>query len=75
MELKEYIELERGNAAKLAREIGVHAPDVFGWASGSRPVPHKYGAAIEKATDGKVTRKELYPNDWQVIWPELQPAA
>lgn len=26
--------------------------------------------AIERATDGKVTRKDLRP-DWDLIWPEL----
>ena len=26
---------------------------------------------IERATGGQVTRKDLRPNDWQDIWPEL----
>jgi DNA-binding transcriptional regulator YdaS (Cro superfamily) len=26
---------------------------------------------IERATDGAVTRRELRPDDWQRIWPEL----
>lgn len=75
MKLKKYIELKRGNAAKLARDIGAHAPDVSDWASGVRPIPHKYGAAIEMATSGKVTRKEMFPDDWKAIWPELIEAA
>lgn len=75
MKLKKYIELKRGNAAKLARDIGAHAPDVSDWASGGRPIPCKYGASIEIATGGKVTRKEMFPNDWQDIWPELVEAA
>lgn len=28
-------------------------------------------AEIEKLTDGKITRKDMFPDDWQVIWPEL----
>ena len=32
--------------------------------------------AIEHFTQGQVTRQDLFPNDWQQIWPELaQPAA
>ena len=30
---------------------------------------------IEKNSDMKVTRKDLRPNDWQDIWPELVEAA
>jgi len=27
--------------------------------------------SIERATDGAVTRKDLRPEDWHEIWPEL----
>ena len=27
--------------------------------------------AIERATNGAVTRRDLRPNDWHLIWPEL----
>lgn len=27
--------------------------------------------SIERKSTGKVTRKDLRPNDWQDIWPEL----
>lgn len=27
--------------------------------------------AIELATKGKVNRKDLRPNEWEAIWPEL----
>lgn len=39
-----------------------------------RGVPVDKCAAIELATNGRVTRKELRPNDWQAIWPELAQA-
>lgn len=39
---------------------------------------HELGPAlcvlIEKASDGKVTRKNLHPADWESIWPELKAA-
>lgn len=30
-----------------------------------------YCVAIERATGGAVTRRDLRPDDWQDIWPEL----
>lgn len=43
-------------------------------ADGRKPVPVVHGAAIEAFTGGAVTRKQLFPNDWQRIWPELASA-
>jgi DNA-binding transcriptional regulator YdaS (Cro superfamily) len=31
--------------------------------------------AIEQATEGRVTRKDLRPHDWASIWPELAGSA
>lgn len=35
----------------------------------------KFGAElcvrIERASEGNVTRKDLHPDDWALIWPEL----
>jgi DNA-binding transcriptional regulator YdaS (Cro superfamily) len=71
MKLKNYIQIKRGNASQLARDIGVFSSDVSMYASGVKPIPHKYGALIEKHTNGLVTRQELFPDEWQSIWPEL----
>ena len=62
---------ERGRQASLARAIGAHAPDISRWADGTRPVPVIHAAAIEAATGGLVTRREMFPEDWSRIWPEL----
>ena len=32
-------------------------------------------ARVEHVTNGAVTRKELRPNDWHLIWPELKDEA
>lgn len=55
----------------LAREIGVKPPTIRQWVTGDRPIPIERCVAIERATDGQVTRKDLRPDDWQLIWPEL----
>ena len=61
-----------GGKAALARLVGVKPPTVQQWATGARSVPIERCVAIERATKGAVTRKELRPDDWQLIWPELQ---
>jgi len=71
MTLTEFVLIERGNAARLARNIGVLAPEISRWASGKRSVPVKWCLPIEQATGEQVTRKELRPNDWMRYWPEL----
>lgn len=44
---------------------------VYNWLKRGDDVPVELMAPIEKATDGKVTRKDFRPDDWDVIWPEL----
>lgn len=61
--------------AKLARLIGVSPANVNQWVTGNRPVPIERCVAIERATGGAVTRKDLRPDDWESIWPELASAS
>ena len=72
MNLSTYLSERRGRQAALAKAIGVRPPDICRWLTGLRPIPTKYGAAIEHATGGLVTRKELFPDEWKRIWPELE---
>lgn len=37
----------------------------------SGSVPPRYCPAIEKLLNGAVTRRDLRPDDWQDIWPDL----
>lgn len=60
-----------GGQAALSRQLGVTAAAVNQWIKGLRPVPAKHCVAIERATNGAVTRRDLRPLDWQDIWPEL----
>lgn len=60
-----------GSQAALARALDASAPTINQWAKGVRPVPEKMAVAIESITKGAVTRRDLRPNDWQQIWPEL----
>ncbi len=58
-----------GGLAKLAENIGQSTQTVSNWRV--RGVPLLHCAAIELATGGTVTRRDLRPNDWWRIWPEL----
>ena len=61
-----------GTQVALARFLGYDdLRNISPWVSGKRPFPAEHCVSIEKGTKGAVTRKDLRPNDWQAIWPEL----
>lgn len=72
MDLKTYIQAERGRATKLAAALEIPASFLSQMASGERAITEKRAALIEVHTDGQVRRWESRPNDWHVIWPELK---
>lgn len=69
MKLKQYTDsLTRGELSKLAISLGISASFLSQMASGAAKVPISRALAIEEATKGKVTRKELLPEDWKKYW-------
>lgn len=57
-----------GGTDKLAALFDVSAQAISNWKA--RGVPIERCLAIERATKGAVTRRDLR-DDWQAIWPEL----
>lgn len=66
---------------RAAEEIGGHAavakllglPDrrnVWPWTTGERQFPAEHCAKVEHGAK-TVTRRDLRPDDWHLIWPEL----
>jgi DNA-binding transcriptional regulator YdaS (Cro superfamily) len=55
----------------LASALGVSKGAVNQWKDQGRCVPLEHCVAIERATGGAVTRRDLRPDDWHRIWPEL----
>lgn len=49
----------------------VTAQQVWNWVNRDGQVPPQYCWAIERLSQGRVTRKHLCPNDWPKIWPDL----
>ena len=63
-----------GGVTAVARLCGVKPPSVWEWKRrGSIPIERC--ADIERATNGAVTRRDLRPDDWARIWPELADGA
>ena len=71
MNLIEYCAI-RGNQSHLAKKTGIAPAFINQIARGVRKVPVQSAALIEKATNGAVTRQEMFPDDWEEIWPELK---
>ncbi|MDO9235982.1 MAG: Cro/CI family transcriptional regulator [Aquabacterium sp.] len=74
MKLNTWTSSERGRSLWLANAVGVSPPVVSDWCTGKKAVPLERCVAIERATNGEVTRQDLRPDDWQDIWPELAQA-
>ncbi len=75
MDLKNYIDsLEWGGAKNLADKLGISKSFLSQMASGVSAISPKRCVEIEAATNGMVTRKDLRPDDWNEIWPELEVA-
>lgn len=76
MDLDTYFKSERGVAKKLAETLGISLSYLSQMKSGDAPISPERAVEIETATSGAVTRRDLFPEKWQRIWPELaEPAA
>jgi DNA-binding transcriptional regulator YdaS (Cro superfamily) len=74
MKFKDWVNEQRGRSLSIAVALGVTPPVVSDWATGKKGIPLERCVPIERATNGEVTRKDLRPDDWQDIWPELATA-
>ena len=63
-----------GGPTKVSKLLGISVPAVSMWQNGE--IPHDklviLAATLEKESHGLVSRKSLFPNSYQLIWPELQ---
>ncbi len=73
MTLREYFDGGRGRLIAMAKELGVSSQFMTQVTGGKRPCPISYVLRIEDMTGGQVTRQELRPCDWHLIWPAKTP--
>lgn len=71
MDIKTYLSKNGTSQSEFAERIGVSQGMVWQWLQGLRPVSPTLCVLIEKESSGAVTRKDLRPDDWKQIWPEL----
>ncbi|CAO3955388.1 transcriptional regulator [Achromobacter mucicolens] len=64
-----------GSKAALARMIDVLPQQIGNWLTRDKEIDPVYCARIETCLEGRVTRPQLRPDDWQIVWPELATAA
>lgn len=62
-----------GSPTALARAIGgdVQRQHVEYWIKAGQGVPVPHCAAVEQALSGAITRRQLQPDVWHRVWPEL----
>lgn len=67
-QLRDVIE-ECGGVSVVAGRMHVTPQRLSNWIE--RGVPVEKCARLERALNRKVTRRDLRPDDWREIWPEL----
>lgn len=70
MKLLHYVKTQ-ATQRELATKLAITPVLINQWANGKRPIPPERCVEIERATEGHVTRRDLRPDDWMRIWPEL----
>lgn len=71
MRLKEYLSARRGEQMRIAKILGVSPSQMSQMVNGTCHISNKRCVVIEELTSGSVSRKDLKPDDWHSIWPEL----
>jgi len=62
-----------GGCTKVARLCGISVPAVSMWRKKGIPASQFIflGATLEKESKGLITRKDLLPQSWHIVFPEL----
>lgn len=62
-----------GGTTKVAKMVGITPNAVSMWRKNN--IPHAQfvflAATLEKESHGLITRKDLFPKSYHIIWPEL----
>lgn len=72
MELKKYFfDLTPDARQAFAESVGTTPKHLTNVSYGYKTLDEKVCVAIEQKTSRIVTRQEMRPTDWHLIWPEL----
>ena len=63
-----------GGCTRVSKLVNVSVPAVSMWQNGDIPYDKLVilAATLEKESHGLITRKNLFPNNYKLIWPELE---
>jgi hypothetical protein len=63
-----------GGCTRVSKIVNVSVPAVSMWQNGDIPYDKLVilAATLEKESHGLITRKNLFPNNYKLIWPELE---
>jgi DNA-binding transcriptional regulator YdaS (Cro superfamily) len=63
-----------GGPTRISKLVGVSVPAVSMWQKSEIPIDKMVilAATLEKESHGLITRKNLFPNSYKLIWPELE---
>jgi hypothetical protein len=63
-----------GGPTRVSKLVNVSVPAVSMWQNGDIPYDKLVilAATLEKESHGLITRKNLFPNNYKLIWPELE---
>ena len=63
-----------GGCTRVSKMVNVSVPAVSMWQNGDIPYDKLVilAATLEKESHGLITRKNLFPNNYKLIWPELE---
>lgn len=62
-------------ARNTATKLDISLASVYFYINGERKISPEIAAKVDVLTNGHVSRKDLFPKNWMVIWPELKAAA
>jgi DNA-binding transcriptional regulator YdaS (Cro superfamily) len=71
MDLKQYLQTVPGASRRLQDGLQINDAYLRQMAGGVRAVSPARCVQIERLTGGVVSRRDLRPDDWRSIWPEL----
>jgi len=63
-----------GGPTRISKLVGTSVAAVSMWQNGEIPYDKLVilAATLEKESHGLVSRKNLFPNNYKLIWPELE---
>jgi hypothetical protein len=63
-----------GGCTRVSKMVNVSVPAVSMWQNGDIPYDKLVilAATLEKESHGLVSRKNLFPENYKLIWPELE---